>query len=306
MNIKKSSVCVLFSVLPFSALADINWYGSANISVESTDEGEGSFTQIKSNLTSIGFKGSEKLSSSFTAVYKFEMQLNPTDDSKDNVTARNQYIGVKGAFGQVVIGRNDTALKQSQGKLDLFNNLTGDIKTVFDKVGENRLTDTISYSTHSYNGFKLLSTYKAKGSSEAKSGYSLALTYGDALLKDSGSYFAIAHDNAINNFDTLRVSAQTKYNAFKFGAMYQTQETILGEQKADGFLVNVAYLQGKNTFKVQYQTIDFENADKPSGISLGVDHKFNKNGSVFAYYTGLDMDTNEDESALGVGLLYKF
>ncbi|MEL7307146.1 MAG: porin, partial [Pseudomonadota bacterium] len=94
--------------------------------------------------------------------YKFEFGVDVSDadskgDNEDNITARNQYVGVKGSFGQVVIGRNDTAMKQSQGKVDLFNDLEADIKNGF--KGENRLGNTISYASNDFSGFKVLATY---------------------------------------------------------------------------------------------------------------------------------------------------
>ena len=137
MNFVKSSLCVaLVSGLSFSAFADVDVYGKANVTVQSSDDGEGSFTEIKSNASRFGLKGSEKITDGLEAVYKFEFQVDVSDadskgDNDDNISARNQYVGLKGAYGQVVVGRNDTALKQSQGKLDLFNDLEGDIKNVF-------------------------------------------------------------------------------------------------------------------------------------------------------------------------------
>ena len=179
MKCVKSSVYVaLLSGLSFNAFADVNIYGKANVTVQSSDEGEGSFTEIKSNNSRFGLKGAEKISDGIEAIYKFEFQVDVSDaDSKgdkDNITARNQYVGVKGALGQLIVGRNDTALKQSQGKLDLFNDIEGDIKSLF--KGENRLGDSISYVSNSYEGFKVLATFIAEDSKEGDNDYSAAIT----------------------------------------------------------------------------------------------------------------------------------
>ena len=63
--------------------------------------------------------------------------------------------------------------------------------------------------------------------------------------------------------------------------MYQTQEKLDGSAEADGYLVNAAYLMGSNTFKVQYQAMDFDDSDDKSAVTVGVDHKLNKNLKVF-------------------------
>ena len=309
MKFAKSSLCLaLLSGLSFNALAEVDIYGKANVTVQSSDDGEGSFTEIKSNASRFGLKGSEKVSDGLEAVYKFEFQVDVSDaDSKgddDNISARNQYVGFKGGFGQVVIGRNDTALKQAQGKLDLFNDLEGDIKNTF--KGENRLGNSVSYASNSYEGFKVLASFIAEDDVDAKNGYSVALTYGDAGLKKSAVYAAVAADSEVNGYDVVRATVQGKIEDFRLGAMYQTQEKVDGSAEADGYLVNAAYLMGSNTFKVQYQTMDFDDSDDKSAISVGVDHKLNKNLKVFGFYSSFDMDNNVDQDYLGLGMEYKF
>lgn len=309
MKFAKSSLCfALLSGLSFNALAEVDIYGKANVTVQSSDDGEGSFTEIKSNASRFGLKGSEKISDGLEAVYKFEFQVDVSDaDSKgddDNISARNQYVGFKGRFGQVVIGRNDTALKQAQGKLDLFNDLEGDIKNTF--KGENRLGNSVSYASNSYEGFKVLASFIAEDDVDAKNGYSVALTYGDAGLKKSAVYAAIAADSEVNGYDVVRATVQGKIEDFRLGAMYQTQEKVDGSAEADGYLVNAAYLMGSNTFKVQYQTMDFDDSDDKSAVSVGVDHKLNKNLKVFGFYSSFDMDNNVDQDYLGLGMEYKF
>lgn len=310
MNFVKSSLCVaLVSGLSFSAFADVDVYGKANVTVQSSDDGEGSFTEIKSNASRFGLKGSEKITDGLEAVYKFEFQVDVSDadskgDNDDNISARNQYVGLKGAYGQVVVGRNDTALKQSQGKLDLFNDLEGDIKNVF--KGENRLGDSITYTSKSYEGFKVLATFIAEDDLDADNGYSMAVTYGDSALKKSAVYASVATDSEVNGYDVVRASIQGKVESFKLGAMYQTQEKVDGSAEADGYLLNAAYSMGKNTFKVQYQAMDFDDSDDKTAVSVGVDHKFNKNIKVFGFYSSFDMDNNVDQDYVGLGMEYKF
>lgn len=305
MSFAKSGLFIaIFSGLSFSALADVNVYGKANVTLQSSDDGEGSFTEIKSNASRFGFKGSEEVSNGLEAVYKFEFQVNVSDDSKDTITSRNQYVGLKGGFGQVVIGRNDTALKVSQGKVDLFSDLEGDIKNIF--KGENRLSDTVTYSSNDFSGFKVFATYVAEQDSEGDSGYSMAVSYGDATFKKSNVYASIAADSEVNGYDIVRATVQGKLGDFRLGAMYQTQKEVDGSNEADGYLLNTAYVLGSNTFKLQYQMMDFDGAGEKAAVSAGVDHKLSKNTKLFAFYTNFDMDNNVDQDYFGVGMEYKF
>ena len=307
--VKLSLYLALLSSLSFNALADVDVYGKANVTLQSSDDGEGAFTEIKSNSSRFGLKGFEKITDDFEAIYKFEFQVDMSDadskgDNDDNISARSQYVGFKGNFGQVVIGRNDTALKQAQGKLDLFNDLEGDLKYAF--KGENRLGDSLSYSSKAYSGFKVLATFIAEDDITAKEGYSIALTYGDPALKKNALYAAIASDSEVNGYDVVRASIQGKVKNVKLGAMYQTQEAVDGSAAADGYIVNAAYSVGKNTFKVQYQTMDFDESDNKSATSVGIDRTLNKNIKVFGFFSNLDMDNNVEQSYLGLGMQYKF
>ncbi|GEK09805.1 porin [Pseudoalteromonas peptidolytica] len=309
MKLTKTALALsLLSAITLQANAEVDVYGKANVSVQSSDDGAGSVTEIKSNASRFGFKGSEKLNSDLEVIYKLEFQVDVSDaDSKgdkDNITARNQYVGLKGNFGEVVIGRNDTALKQSQGKLDQFNDLEGDIKVLF--KGENRLGDSISYKSPSFNGIRVLGSFIAEDNEEGENGFSTAVTYGDAGLKESTVYAAIAADSEVNGYDTIRFSVQGKLADFKLGAMYQTQEKVDGSAEADGYLLNAAYKLGSATLKAQYQVIDFDAGDKVDGVSVGVDYKLAKNAKVYGFYSTYDADNQVEKDYLGLGIEYKF
>jgi predicted porin len=309
--VKSTLLLAVLGALSANAQADVNVYGKANVSVQSSDEGAGSATEIKSNSSRFGFKGSEKLDSGLEVIYKLEFQVDVSDaDSKgdsDNITARSQYVGLKGGFGEVVIGRNDTAFKLSQGKIDQFNDLEADVKNLF--KGENRVGNTVSYKSASFNGFKVLATFIAEDKTDGENGYSGAITYGDSALKKSKYYVAVAGDSEVKGYDALRVTGQFKAtDALKLGAMYQKQEKVDGTGTADGFLLNAAYGFGKNTFKVQYQTIDFDAAESKDvdGFSVGIDHKLNKSTKLYGFYSTVDEDQGTEEDYLGLGIEYKF
>ena len=287
--------------------ADLTVYGKANVTVQSSDDGEGSFTEIKSNASRFGVKGGQKIDDGLSVVYKMEWQVDMSDKDKssdDHLKARNQYVGLKGGFGEVLIGRNDTALKQSQGKIDLFNDLEADIKHRF--KGENRMGDSITYKTPKMNGFQFIGTVIAEDERDADNGYSAALLFGDSKLKKSKFYASVAMDSEVKGYDTVRATVQGKIAGLKLGALYQTQEASEGGSEADGYVLNAAYGLGKATLKAQYQTIDFDDSDKKNVASVGVDYKLAKNTKLFGFYSAFDNDSSEDTSYLGLGMEYKF
>jgi predicted porin len=285
---------------------DVTIYGKANISVQSSDEGEGSFTEVKSNASRIGFKGTHELSDGLEVVYKAEFQVDLDGDSAkgDSITDRNQYVGLRGSFGEVLLGKNDTMLKQSQGKVDLFSDLNGDIKHLW--KGENRMSDTISYKSPKFNGFQVGVTYVAEDSVDGEDASSIAVFYGDKKLKKSKFYAAVAMDSDMKGYDTTRATVQGKFSGITLGAILHTQEKISTGEEVDGLLVSAHYTFDKVTVKGQFQTAEHDGGDDKSGITLGADYKLAKSTKLYTFYTTLDMDSGADEDYLAVGIEYKF
>jgi len=309
--IKSTLALTVLSVFAQPVVADdktpaVSIYGKANLTMQSSDEGEGSFTEIKSNASRIGFKGTHKLNEDFSVVYKAEFQVDLDGDSAkgDSITDRNQYVGLKGAFGEVLLGKNDTMLKQSQGKVDLFSDLNADIKYLF--KGENRMADTLSYKSPKFNGLQLGVTYIAQDSVDEESAYSVAVFYGDKSLKKSKVFASAALDSEVKGYDIARVTVQGKISGITLGAMFQSQEKIDSGAEMDGYMVSAKYGVDKLTFKGQFQSASHDGSDDKSGFTVGADYKIAKSTKVFAFFTTFDMDSSADEDYLAAGIEYKF
>jgi predicted porin len=298
------AICSVIALPTFAA--DVSIYGRADVSVQSSDEGEGSFTEVKSNASRIGFKGTHTLNDDLEVIYKAEFQVDLDGDSAkgDSITDRNQYVGLKGGFGEVLLGKNDTMLKQSQGKVDLFSDLNGDIKSLW--KGENRMADTISYKSPKFSDISLGVTYIAEDAVDAEDGISVAVFYGDKKLKKSKIYASIAMDSEVKGYDTTRATVQGKVVGVTLGAIYHTQEKVDGGAEMDGFMVSAKYKIEKVTLKGQYQTADYDGGDTLSGVTVGADYSLAKSTKLYAFYTSFDMDTGADEDYLAAGIQYKF
>jgi predicted porin len=300
------TICSIVSLPTFAAtieLPNVDIYGRADVSVQSSDEGDGNFTEVKSNASRIGFKGTEKLNDDLEVVFKAEFQVD-IDGDGDVFKARNQYIGLKGGFGEVLLGKNDTMLKKSQGKVDLFSDLNGDIKHLW--KGENRMADTISYKSPKFSDISVGVTYIAEDEVDAEDGISVAVFYGDKKLKKSKIYASIAMDSEVKGYDTTRATIQGKVSGISLGAIYHTQEKVDGSAEMDGFLISAKYKVDKVTFKGQYQTADYDGGDSLSGVTVGADYSLAKSTKLYAFYTSFDMDTGADEDYLAAGIQYKF
>jgi len=306
------AMCSIFTQQVFAA--NINIYGRADVSLQSSDQGEGSFSEVKSNASRIGFEGTHELSEGLEVIYKAEFEVD-IDGDGDVFKARNQYIGLKGTFGEVLLGRNDSMLKQSQGKTDLFSDLNADIKYLW--AGENRLNDTISYKSPKFNDFQLGATYMAEDEVDGKDAFSVAAFYGDKKLKKSGFFASVAMDSEVKGkskdgavsgyFDAVRATVQGKFAGVTLGLMVQNQEEVDTGAEMNGIMVSAKYTIGAATLKGQYQFADHKEGEKNTGITAGVDYKLAKSTKLYAFYTTFDISTdNRDENYLAAGIQYKF
>lgn len=137
---------------------DISVYGKINASL-AKEEGELSANSktldtdrwaARSHASRFGVKGSSKLDQGdLQAVYQLEWGIDTVNDGKGSgthINSRNQFVGLKSkAIGGISLGRIDTPLKESQGKVDQFNDMYGDLQAAI--VGENRADHIAVYET---------------------------------------------------------------------------------------------------------------------------------------------------------------
>ena len=316
--IKSTITFALCSVFAQHAIADetVNLYGKLNLSIQATEEGDESFSELKSNASRLGVKGKYKLDTDYglEAIYKIEWQVNVEDGSKDTFTARNQWVGLKGGFGEFTVGRVDTTLKLAQGKFDLFNDYEGDLKNLF--IGENRVTDSLTYKSPKYNNVQFSASYILSEDEDLDNPYSVGVSFGDGSLKKTDFFLSIARDENMKGksaaYQTTRLVGMYKFGDLRLGGILTESEVSEGEfqgQSENGYAVNASYKLGKVLAKVQYQ--EFADAD---AINVGADYKLGKNTKIYAWYTdreGLSFNADTIKKAtegayFAVGMEQKF
>jgi len=313
------AVCSILSMPVFAADKEasqaqenkevIDFYGKLNISLQASEEKGDSFNELKSNASRVGVKGKYHLDGGLTAIYKLEWQVNVNDSNKDSLTARNQWVGVKGGFGELTVGRSDTTLKVSQGKFDLFNDYEGDLKHLF--VGENRVTDSITYKSPVFANFQVLTSYIIADEVEESDPYSIGLLFGDLSLKKTDYFLSVSHDeNMPVEFEgtngssditealaNTRITGMYKFGDLRLGAMFVDTEVLSSGGSETGYAANASYKIGKVLAKLQYQEFAGEGA-----ISVGADYKLGDKTKVYAWYTDREENIVETDD----GNSYKF
>lgn len=338
---KQLSVAIAGLMLaPAFVQADPTLYGKANVSYASTkleiDLPETNLTfddesveELESNASRIGVKGSEEIGEGLKAIYQAEFEIYIDDGSNDDKTfkQRNIFVGIEGGFGTVIAGYFDTPLKAAQKKVDLFNDLYGDIKHVV-SVSENRESNSIMYSTPDLNGFRLNADLISSEEDEVSNGTSFSVTY-----DNDGFYGAIAYDVDVNkeNTSTTRGVFQYTVQGFQFGLLAEEFENT-AKEKESAIFGSVQYKLNDWAFKAQYgqsdiaQEVEIDEdtavANDNDTLSFGVDYKLSKATKLFGFYTKsnysgeiavelptggeVSTDIELSSAALGVGVEVKF
>ncbi|MEZ0122203.1 MAG: porin [Candidatus Reddybacter sp.] len=320
--------------LPVSAYAigpiDGSIYGKVNISVVNDDNGSDDQMELNSNASRIGVKGKAKLTDTLYVIYKAEYETywddgkSSDDKDEDTFEQRNIIGGLKGDFGTIWGGKHDTPTKLAQKKIDLFNDLEGDIKHVM--AGETRASNIVNYTTPNFSGFSasVATIFGEDRDDNDKDGFFDSYS-ALAQYEDDGLYVAVALDENVKSgsksqgmgkdyVNIMRVIGQFPIGPLTLGAMWQNAEegdsaTTGVKLDEDSWHISAKWkIAAGYTLKAQYtESDDDESGNDADMMSFGVDKKLGKKTKLFAFYTTLDKSTATDDSDwIGVGLEHKF
>lgn len=343
-----ASVATLLTAASFGAMADgPNVYGRIDLAMSSSDNGfttqnSKDGTVLENNFSMFGLKGSEKLADGYDLIYQMEFQVESFTQTKDKsgddvvFKSRNSYLGLKTNAGTVLVGRNDTVFKQSEGGIDLFGNFNADMDRML--AGQTRSADGVWYYSPKIAGLVTLNaTYLidqnnegSQAAADNKSQYAVSAVLGDKKFKSAPYYAAVAYNKGISGVDATRVVAQAKLADFKVGGLFQaTESSVDSDVDGNTYLLNVAYnLNGVN-LKAEYVYDDggfgkyFKNAGGVSGaddvevnnFTVGADYKLSKATMVYGHYAHYEGEYRAaagnkvdlpDDNVVTVGARYVF
>ena len=126
-----------------------------------------------------GLEGSSDLGEGFKALFRVELGLSLADGNNDafnlqaseTLTMRNTYLGLGGAWGRLLLGRQDTPFKSSTAPLDLFINTLGDSASTLG-FQNYRADNSIYYGSPSLGGLKIAAAILAGGGATLPGGVS--------------------------------------------------------------------------------------------------------------------------------------
>jgi predicted porin len=287
--------------VPAVAMAEATVYGQLNMAYEMTNTGSSlanaETSNVASNESRLGLKGSEDLGNGLSVLWQMEGDVNG-DTGTESLFNRNTFAGLSSDFGTVILGNHDTPYKSSTRKMDAFKDTIADNRHMMGG-SEDRLPDTVLYTSPDFNGLNLAVSY-AEGANSSW----------------SASY-------ARDNYAVVVASADT---ATKVAASYNMDALTVGliAVDADGAKHNYVSAQygmsDVGTVKLAYTM-----AEDATQVALGYDHKLGDNTSVYALYTSVENDTEtnglgspgstagfvtavagDDPSAIAIGMRMSF
>jgi len=321
-------------------------YGKLHVTVDNLDRDSnaGDYWQVESRASRLGFKGSEDLGNGLSAIYKMEFEVDVDGDDADNITARNQYVGLASkSYGTILLGYHDTPYKVITGK-DMFSdriadwNKLGFTAGVKGIVEDKRAENAILYTSPKFNGVTV-SAMVSPGESDADDNINDKYTSVAAKYENGPLYIGLAYEETeLAGIDSAsptqddkekwRIYSSYKIGAFKIGGMYQDvdNESHFKEADSQAWQINGTYSFGNTALMVAYQEGEVEDDraasaayDSPEydSIVVAVDHKLSKRTKLYALYT--QSDTNDDAKnaaslasgsddwdALSFGIVHKF
>ena len=295
--------------------ADVSIYGRAHVSVDFLDDGaDYSETNLSSNSSRLGFKGTHVINPDLTAFFQIEQEILFGSDNDSSFNTRDTFVGLTGEFGAVQMGRFDSPFKVARGPANLFGDQVGDMRNLT-RFGNGRFDErydnTLQYTTPTFNGFNAKLAYSAHegqsvrvdadGKALKSDSVSMSLNYLGGPLEASLAYEQAEEDTSRGERDGIRAAAAYKLtDSFKMVGFFQTVEyddaDVTPEQRdlwtSKTYGLGGEYKLASNTaLKAMWMTrdADADNADADMWV-LGVEHKLDKAVRVYANYAMIDND----------------
>jgi predicted porin len=286
--------------------------------------------QMNSHASRLGFKGSLPVNDSLKATYKVEYGLsNFGGTGTTGLSNRNQYVGLKGGFGEVRFGRHDTPVKMAQGKFDEFNDTFGDWAGIVE--GDKRLNNSILYLSPNWGGFSFdFQIAPGEGSGEtneagdgpadhisgavefSKAGFFVSYgyeIYDDSNPRDALGRLVLSYGNKmfqVAGFSEAVVDAELDDDGnVTTGSNDKASIGLSGHVSfADVHKIAAQYVTG-TTDEGGTGTEDL----KETEISLGYYFKMGKSTTAYALYNTYEADngnTAPTDTNLVIGMIQKF
>lgn len=309
----KKAALIASCVTAGAAAAQPELYGKLMLGVEAYEEGGADLVwRADSYASRFGVKGEAATDLGTTeVVYKLEWEVDVSDekDSEDNhLKARNQYLGLQGPWGRLLVGRHDTPSKSIASKFDLFNDVV-DIKRLMGGV-ENRADNMLLYTSPRVAGVEasVMTIMERTQDGALNDAYGVAANW-----RHARHTLAAAYDVDIDGEGTrtLRLLGRTQFGRLGLGLLWQSTDWNTGEDER-ALIANADYDIGRFRFKAQFgrgESYRGTPGRDPILYALGVDHRIGAAstlGLFLAREEDGDIGLDAARDTLGILVIHSF
>ena len=307
---KKTLIALALASLSTASMADVILYGQIKGGVETTfgnkldkDKNKGSTTQIVDYGSRIGFKGHEHLTDNLDAIWQVESKVDIGGGSGRTFGTRDSFIGLKGGFGTVKVGYQETPVHELNGKLDQweYDSPVAGLGVFTRGTDANRRATAISYETPDLSGFTAKAYYSP---SEQENGESTD-ALGAHKNKAKGIYgLSASYKNSGFFADVAGTYARGTTAAVAAGKKGGYQALVQAGYESDKWLAGLAYQRSQRVERTN--SVLSADADKVNELALSGAYTLNDALTLkgtFAYGFGIK-DINGDKIA-GNGKYYQ-
>lgn len=281
---------------------NLSLYGVGHLSYDSINNGTQTSQYIHSNSSRLGFKGSDDIGNGLAVIFQYESGVdltgNGTGDGNGGApssgqiftTARDSFIGLKGGFGSVVMGRLP-ALNQWLYDYNLFADQVGDLGNIFGGDGlAGRVDHAVSYHTPVVHGLSLALTNVPKQGTR-NSEYNIAkVNYTVNGFKLGGVYGRFGNGGNWSTSDITAITGSYSHGMFNFGGGWQRETNVGSAHNQDRNLYTFgAALKISNSDTAKFQYAKAANLSGTSNTSasqfaVGYDHNLDKLTTLYVAY----------------------
>jgi len=336
MKRKLVTLAVAAAFAPAMAMAEVDVYGQAHLSLDShggnggtTATGTKDGLQLTSNSSRLGFKGAIPLDGGLKAVFQLEAGVSADGGTGGSLvfSTRDSYIGLAGGFGTLLAGR-----------LPLANQYVYDVNFFADQVGDagnfaingniagGRVSRALAYASPDMGGASLLvavvpNTQESVGAGQAvpnkQSSYTLRGAYSGGPVTAALSYqnigvAGVAPTMLANaKLTVTSLAAMYDFGQGKVGLQY-TRNGMNSAANNGGLSVTQNVITAGASYKVsdagsvkaQFSKAAASAAGALDGgrmYALGYDHSLNKDTTLYVALAKVSNEANAAFSASGWG-----
>ena len=301
-----------------SAQSSVTIYGIADVGLQSFDNGQQRTTGMRSGQQSgsrVGFRGTEDLGGGLSAIFQLENGFNLNNGGFGDTTRlfnRQAFVGLKGNFGTVNLGRQYAPMRTALESVDPFVfGLAGNAENHFN--ARSRTDNTIKYISPTFSGLTGEVAYvfgNVAGDNSAGRQVGLSARYNNGPVNAFLAYHkANGPTGADSNLDNKTTMLGGAYN---FGvatahAAYAWNKgdaaiTAAGLQDSRDWMLGVSAPFGAHKVMASYlKRSDKRGVAAPAGShtwALGYTYDLSKRTNL---YTSYSKTSNEAGANMGIG-----